>query len=81
MADTYTPKTGEYVRLLVDLPDGLPAATLFKVVAVNSEKKSPGKLVALECEERWPMLHDCDRACGPMRGWWSRPENLERVRL
>lgn len=77
--DTYSPRKGDRVRLVADLPDQLPPATEFTIKAVNDEAKHPGKLVALETDEPWPMLHNCDGNCGEKRGWWSRPEHLVKV--
>lgn len=79
--ETYVPAVGDRVRLLRDLPDGLPVDVLFRIVVVNDEKKNPGRLVGLEASERWPMLHSCDGEVQELRGWWSRPENLEKVQL
>jgi hypothetical protein len=74
-------KQGDYVRLLDDMPEGIPPTTLFRVVVVNDEGSNPGKVIGLQCEERWPMLHSCDDAVDDKRGWWSRPEHLEKVEV
>lgn len=81
MPDTYAPKVDDRVRLVGDIPEGLPVDEIFRVAVVNDEKKKPGKLVGLEASARWPMLHSCDDEVGEMRGWWARPENLEPVQL
>jgi hypothetical protein len=78
---SYTPQVGDYVRILVDFPDDVPVSMLYRVIVVNDPDEVPGKVVGLECEERWPMLHECDGACAPMKGWWARPESLEPVEL
>lgn len=81
MSDIYTPKVGDRVRIVRDMPDGIPVDELYRVVIVNKEKKSPGKVVGVEASARWPMLHDLDGEVGEMRGWWTRPEHLEPVQL
>jgi hypothetical protein len=77
----YTPKVGDRVRLVRDVPDGLPVDELFTVAVINDPEEHPGKVIGVEAGARWPMLHSCDGAVAEMRGWWTLPEHLEPVQL
>lgn len=86
MAD-YKPKVGDQVTVLVDTPNDEPLTGVVRVV--NDPDENPGKLVGVELDNYVKFGHSLDGLVDERedpsgkyvvgKGWWTRPENLEKV--